>query len=208
MVFASRAEAGQHLGQRLKELGIQPDWVLGLPRGGVVVAAAVARELKAALDVLIVRKIGHPLHREFAVGAMAEGGVVVLDSAAAGSNPSVQRDLHQIIAEETQRLEAYRSLFHRTDLAGLAGKHVLLVDDGLATGATTEAAVLAARKQGALRIIVAAPVASTHAVARLRRIADEVVALWVDPNFDAVGRYYQVFDQTTDEEVLGLLKAA
>jgi predicted phosphoribosyltransferase len=90
----------------------------------------------------------------------------------------------------------------------LAGRTVLVVDDGLATGATTEAAILSAKAQKACKIIVAAPVASTHAVERLKRVADDVLALWVDPDFDAVGRYYDVFSQTTDEEVLGLLKAA
>ncbi len=208
MIFASREEAGQKLGQRLTELRIRSDVVLGLPRGGVVVAAEVARALHVPLDVLIVRKIGHPLHREFAVGAMAESGVVLLDEQVIGHNPIIRAELQDVLAEEQERLRSYQNRFHPGGASELKGKSVLLVDDGLATGATTEAAVQSARKQGARTITVAAPVASTSAVDRLRRVADEVVALCVDPEFDAVGRYYDVFSQTTDEEVLDLLKAA
>ena len=207
MQFASREDAGRRLGLRLRELNTQAKLVLGLPRGGVVVAAEVARELQLPLDVLLVRKIGHPLHREFAVGALAERGVVVLDQAAIGQIPVVREQLNEIIEEEKQRLQSYQARFPRIGMP-IAGQAVLLVDDGLATGATTEAAVLAARQHGALRITVAAPVASTNAVERLERVADDLVVLWADPDFDAVGRYYQVFAQTTDEEVLDLLKAA
>lgn len=182
--------------------------LLGLPRGGVVVAAEVARVLNLPLDVLIVRKIGHPLHREFAVGALAESGVVVLDEAVIGTSPIIRAELAEIIEEETQRLQSYQARFHHGNALSLVGRAVLLVDDGLATGATTEAAVLSARRQGARRVTVAAPVASTQAVERLHRIADDVLVGWADPDFDAVGRYYDVFPQTTDEEVLGLLKAA
>ena len=207
MTFASREDAGKRLGQWLREQGLQADAVLGLPRGGVVVAAEVARFLNLPLDVLIVRKIGHPLHREFAVGALAEGGVVILDDAVIGHNPIIRAELNEIIEEEKQRLLAYQSRFHNQP-PNLAGRTVLLVDDGLATGATTEAAILSAKGQNAQKVFVAAPVASTHAVERLKPVADDVLALWVDPDFDAVGRYYDVFSQTTDEEVLGLLKAA
>jgi putative phosphoribosyl transferase len=117
-------------------------------------------------------------------------------------------ELKEIIHEEKQRLEHQRALFHTEPFAEVRGKAVLLVDDGLATGATTEAAVLAARKQGALRVVVAAPVASHDAVRRLNKVADEVVALHVDDDFDAVGRYYGVFTQTSDSEVLAALREA
>jgi len=207
MMFASREEAGHRLGHYLKEEGVRAELVLGLPRGGVVVAAAVARVLRLPLEVVIVRKIGHPWHREFAVGALAENGIVVLDQAAVGTNPLMRGELSEIINEEEQRLRSYQARFHRDGFPDLVGKAVLVVDDGLATGATTEAAVLSIKKRQAGRIIVAAPVASTNAVERLRRVADEVRALLVDPDFDAVGRYYEIFSQTTDEEVLGLLKA-
>jgi putative phosphoribosyl transferase len=204
-MFASREEAGQKLGGRLKEQGVQAEVVVGLPRGGVVVAAAVARVMQLPLDVLVVRKVGHPWHREFAVGALAENDVVVFDEAVIGGNPVIRAALDEVVAEEQERLQSYQARFHGAASHGLAGKAVLIVDDGLATGATAEAAVLSARKQNARRIVVAVPVASTSAMTRLGRVADEVIALRVDPEFDAVGRYYEEFSQTTDEEVLGLL---
>jgi predicted phosphoribosyltransferase len=208
MVFASREDAGRQLGQMLKDRQVNCELVLGLPRGGVIVAAAVATVLNMPLDVLIVRKIGHPLHREFAVGALAEGDVVVLDERVVGSNPIIRFELQHIIAEEKERLLAYESRFHMASWLDLTARSVLLVDDGLATGATAEAAVLSARRRGARSAIVAAPVASTNAVTRLQPHADEVLAVVVDPDFEAVGSYYEAFAQTTDEEVLQLLNAA
>jgi predicted phosphoribosyltransferase len=201
MMFASREDAGRQLGRYLKHREIQADLVLGLPRGGAIVAAEVAHVLEVALGVLIVRKIGHPWHREFAVGAL-----VLLDEHVIGKNPLLRPELEQIIAEERERLQAYQLRFRQEQL-DLGGKAVLLVDDGLATGSTTEAAVASARKQGARKVMVAAPVASSSAVHRLRMVADEVASLFVDPDFDAVGRYYDVFTQTTDEEVIDALRA-
>ena len=206
-MFASREDAGLKLGQCLQDQGVRAGLVLGLPRGGVVVAAGVARALHLPLDVLLVRKIGHPGHREFAVGALAEHGVTLLDEDVIGANALLRAELEPIIKEEEQRLRSYQARFHPAGAPVLAGKTVLLVDDGLATGATMEAAVLSVRKQNALGIVVAAPVASTHAVERLARVADEVRVLRMDPDFQAVGQYYDVFTQTTDEEVLKLLKA-
>jgi predicted phosphoribosyltransferase len=208
MMFATREEAGRRLGHYLKSEGVQADLVMGLPRGGVVVAAEVAHILELPLDVLIVRKIGHPLHREFAVGALAENGVVILDEAVIASHPMALADLEEVVEEEKERLRIYQAKFHGTGNPNLTGKTVLLVDDGLATGATTEAAVLSAKKQDAGRVVVAAPVASQNAVDRLTRAADEVQVMYADPDFEAVGAYYDSFLQTTDEEVLELLKAA
>jgi putative phosphoribosyl transferase len=205
VMFASREDAGLRLGRYLQEQRVWADLVLGLPRGGVVVAAGVAHALHLPLNALVVRKIGHPWHREFAVGALAENGVVVLDDGAVGSNPMFRAKLEEIIQEEKERLRSYEARFHPAGAPDLRGKAVLLVDDGLATGATAEAAVLSARKRNASAIVVAAPVASTNAVERLARVADEVRVLCVDPAFDAVGRYYDVFSQTTDEEVLEVL---
>src|SRR6266850_3444395 len=206
-MFVSREDAGRRLGEYLKHEGIETDLVLGLPRGGVVVAAEVAHVLHAPLDVLIVRKIGHPLHREFAIGALAEHDIVLLDERLLGDNLLIRSQLDVVIREEKERLCDYQARFHFDGHASRDGKTVVLVDDGLATGSTTEAAVLSARKEGARKIIVAAPVASTNAVERLARVADEVRALWIDPDFDAVGRYYDNFSQTTDTEVLDLLRA-
>jgi len=205
MTFATRAEAGRLLGRYLEARKVQADLVLGLPRGGVIVAAEVARVLRLPLDVLIVRKIGHPWQREFAVGALAEPDIVLLDSSVANADPAIHRALKDIVHEEKERLAQYRATFHLGPLAAFQGKAVMLVDDGLATGATTEAAVLAARKQGAARVLVTTPVASEDAVRRLGKVAHEVIALHVDEDFEAVGRYYDIFDQTSDEEVLRAL---
>jgi putative phosphoribosyl transferase len=205
MMFASREDAGRQLGRCLQDQRVRADLVLGLPRGGVIVAAGVANALRLPLDVLIVRKIGHPFQREYAVGALAEHGVVVLDEQAIGRNPALRAELEAVIHEEKERLRSYEDRFHPAGAPDLTGKTVLLVDDGLATGATTEAAVLSVGKQKAQGVVVSAPVASTNAVQRLARIADEVRVLCVDPGFDAVGRYYDVFSQTTDEEVMEAL---
>jgi predicted phosphoribosyltransferase len=208
MRFASRRDAGQWLGQHLREQGVEADLVLGLPRGGVVVAAGVARALQRPLDVLIVRKIGHPWQREFAVGALAEPDVVIFDQTFKWKNPRERAELDDVIAEEKERLREYRSQFHASAAPALEGKIILIVDDGLATGATAEAAVLSAKQQKARRVIIAAPVASTHAVERLRRVADDVLVLFEDAGFGAVGQYYDEFTQTSDDEVMALLRAA
>ena len=207
MRFASRQDAGRRLGQHLDKQNVDVDLVLGLPRGGVVVAAEVARLLRCPLDVLVVRKIGHPLHREFAVGALAEPDIVIFDEESLSQIPVPRSQLDKVAAEEITRLREYRQLFHHSPAPVLRDKIVLLVDDGLATGATAEAAVLSARQHSARRIIVAAPVASMNAVERLRRVADDVLALVVDPDFAAVGQYYDEFSQTSDEEVIALLRA-
>ena len=207
MTFASRSEAGQRLGRHLVEQNVRADLVLGLPRGGVVVAAEVARILKCPLDVLVVRKIGHPGHREFAVGALAEESTLVLDEEVINRTGVSPADLQEVIAEEMARLSEYQARFLRANRPLLKDKIVLIVDDGLATGATTEAAVRSAKNRGAAQVIVAAPVASDNALERVGRVADKVIALMVDPDFDAVGRYYRSFPQTTDEEVQAILKA-
>lgn len=207
MAFASRHDAGHKLGRFLSNEGIEVDVVIGLPRGGVLVAAEVARVLQRPLETLVVRKIGHPLHREFAVGAMAEGGVVLLDERSLGPNPVVRGRLAEVIKEEKERLWQYQLKFHPRGRFDFRDKTVLLVDDGLATGLTMEAAVSSAKKQGAGKSFVAVPVASPSAIQRLKEVADDVMALIVDPDFEAVGAYYASFSQTTDEEVVDLLRA-
>lgn len=203
MRFASREAAGRELGQYLAARGIEAEMVAGLPRGGVVVAAEIARVLQLPLRALVVRKIGHPRVREFAVGALAESDVVVLDDSSFGAR---RAELDGIIADERERLRDYQTRFHQPGERALAGGCVLIADDGLATGATAEAAVLSARKQQAGMVIFAVPVASAEGMARLQTVADEVVALEVDSGFSAVGQYYDDFPQTTDHEVVALLK--
>ncbi len=203
MIFLSREEAGIQLGRLLRGKGIIADMVLGLPRGGVVVAAAVADLIECPLDVLVVRKIGHPLNREFALGAMAEDGTLLQDLTAEWANSP---ELAAVIAEEKERLASYSARFHPGGPPQLKDKRVLIVDDGLATGATMEVAVRSARKQAAAQVSVAIPVASDTGNARLAKVADRVIAVIEDPGFRAVGHYYQSFEQTTDDEVLRLLE--
>lgn len=208
MRFTSRNAAGVALGRYLADRKVSADVVVGLPRGGVVVAAEVARILNLPLDVLVVRKIGHPHFREFAVGALAEDGVVVLDQDMLSTNPAAHEPLDQIITEETLRLRDYERRFHQGGKHELAGRRIVIVDDGWATGATAEAAVKSAQRSRACWVGVAAPVASSPAVERLLPLADEVFVLCNDPEFSAVGSYYDEFAQTTDAEVTMLLAVA
>ena len=171
-------------------------------------AAEVARELKLPLDVLVVRKIGHPFQREFAVGALAEPDVVSLNEESLRDFPLVQSALDGVVAEEKIRLLEYRRRFHLSEMPPLEGKNILLVDDGLATGATAEVAAISVRRQNAKRILIAAPVSSPQTVERLRRVADEILVLFEDFDFQAVGQYYENFRQTTDDEVIESLRAA
>ena len=207
MTFASREDAGQKLGRHLLNQGLEVDVVVGLPRGGVVVAAEIAHLLQRPLEILVVRKIGHPQHREFAVGALAENDVVLLNEKVIGSSETTRAGVSEIIREEQERLSQYRSKFHQPQKYDFCDKSVLIVDDGLATGATMEAAVLSARRQGARKVMVAAPVGSRSAILKLEHFADAVFAVVSDPGFQAVGAYYETFSQTNDEEVLDLLKA-
>ena len=206
MIFASRAEAGRLLGEYLQSRKVRVDLVLGLPRGGVIVAAEVVRALDVPLDVLVVRKIGHPQQREFAVGALAEPDVALLDRAVIRAEPALHRALQEIIRDEQECLHQQQQLYRPGGPLPLAGKAVLVADDGLATGATSEAAVLAARKLKATSVAVAAPVASGDAVRRLGHVANDLFVLEVDEELEAVGCYYAVFEQATDEEVLAALR--
>jgi putative phosphoribosyl transferase len=207
MPFASRHDAGQKLGRHLLNEGVEVDVVVGLPRGGVVVAAEVAHVLHRPLETLVVRKIGHPLHREFAVGALAECEVVLLNEESIGTDPSVRERLADVIEEEEERLLQYQLRFHPSGRSDFRDKTVLLVDDGLATGATMEAAILSARRQGARKVVVGVPVASASAIIRLERVASDIFTVVMDPGFESVGSHYVTFPQTEDEEVMDLLRA-
>jgi putative phosphoribosyl transferase len=206
-VYANRAEAGRLLGAAVKErLDAQPAIVLALPRGGVPVAVPVAAALGAPLDVLVVRKVGVPSQPELAMGAVAAGGVTIRNDEVLAMLPGAARDFEAVAAEERaevgRRERAYRG--QRPPLA-LAGLTAVLVDDGIATGATLRAAVGAARRLGAARVVVAVPVASREALATLEEEADEVVCLQVPQFFLAVGGCYADFPQLTDAEVRALL---
>jgi len=207
-VFADRASAGRALAKRLAGYADRDVLVLGLPRGGVPVAYEVAKALRAELDVMIVRKVGAPFQPELALGAVASGGVVVINEeiVALGENEaSVRRYAQEAIREVASRERKFRGDRPPLDLKD---RTVILVDDGAATGASMIAAVRATRALGAERIIVALPVAPEDTVAKLERDADEVVCLAIPEFFRAVGDWYADFSQTEDSEVVELLARA
>lgn len=206
--FTNRAEAGVALAAELHHYAGRADLiVLGLPRGGVPIAAAVARALGARLDVFVVRKLGVPGHRELAMGAIASGGSQVLNQGVIDALHVTDADIRAVAAEERRELErrerAYRG--DRPPLA-LANQMVVLVDDGLATGSTMLAAVQAIRQQKPARIVVAVPVASQSASVKLRQAADEVICVRIPKSFSAVGEWYVDFAETSDDEVRDCLK--
>ena len=207
--FLNRFEAGWLLAAALAKEGDQPGViVVALPRGGVPVGFEIARALYAPLDVLPVRKLGMPGHRELGIGAIAAGGVKVLDEAYIKEMNIPADAIERVAAEETQRLAQQEHLFRLGPKQDLSGRTVILVDDGLATGWTMRAAVKAARKQGAARVVVAVPVCSRQGRMDLSHEADEVVCLATPDPFFAVGAWYEDFSQTSDEEVRNLLSAA
>lgn len=183
--------------------------VLGLPRGGVPVAYEVAEALYAPLDVFIVRKLGLPYHEELAIGAIASGGVRVLNDEVVAMYGIDQAMLAEVIAKESKELQR-RELLYRNNrpLLNLTGKIAVLADDGLATGATMKAAVAAVRKHNPAQVIVAVPVGAYESCESLKYDADEVVCAEIPRHFFAVGLWYQDFTQTTDEEVRELLERA
>lgn len=205
--FADRRDAGRQLATRLERWRNAPGLiVLGLPRGGVPVAAEVASALGAPLDVCTARKLGAPDQPEFAIGAIAGGGVVVLHHATIADLGLSDAAVQRIRASEEEELRRREHLYRgdRPPLA-LAGRTVIIVDDGIATGATMEAVLLAIRAQHPAAIVVAAPVASGDAAARLEQLADSCVFVHVPGDFMAVGAWYHDFDQTEDDEVRALL---
>jgi predicted phosphoribosyltransferase len=178
---------------------------MALPRGGVPVAYEVAQALHAPLELMIVRKLGHPLHPEFAIGAIASGGVVVMNPGERIPAFAVERIVERERAELARREILYRGSAPAPEIRG---HEIILVDDGLATGATMSAAVAALKQLAPAKVIVAVPVGSPESVAMLRRQCDEVVCLQAPEGFRAVGEWYRDFSQTSDEEVTQLLEQA
>ena len=206
-VFANRREAGRILAEALRKYAGRGDVVvLGLPRGGVPVAAEVARALGTPLDVLVVRKLGAPGQEELAIGAIGEGGVRVLHAGLVRSLGLREPDLERITAREERELER-RVAAYRGGHGALPveGKTVIVVDDGVATGATMRAGLRALRVMGAAKLVAAAPVGAEDSVAALAEDADDVVVPQTPAWFTAVGRWYEDFGQTTDDEVRRLL---
>ena len=210
MIFKNRAEAGRQLAARLTEYAGRSDVVvLGLPRGGVPVAFEVATRLAAPLDLLLVRKLGVPGHAELAMGAIAAGGVKVLHRTLIKDLDIPNSLVEQTAVRERLELERRDRLLRGVEPFPVVRDHtVIIVDDGLATGATMEAAILAVREMKPACIVAAAPVGAQDTCDRIAEFADRVVCLEIPEPFSAVGLWYDDFAQTSDDEVQRLLREA
>ncbi len=204
--FRNRREAGERLARRLASMGLVRPIVLALPRGGVPVAAEVARELGAPLDVIIIRKLGVPYQPELAMGAVGEGGVLVLNHAVLRDSGVGVRDAARVEARERDEVARRAARLRGTRaMQTLEGRTAVIVDDGIATGATARAAVQVARAHGATRVVLAVPVAPPDTVRELAIDSDAVVALETPEPFFGVGQWYDDFSQVSDEQVRALL---
>ncbi|MGZ4619771.1 MAG: phosphoribosyltransferase, partial [Frankiaceae bacterium] len=208
MLFSDRNEAGRRLAEKLAGLRRQDVVVVGLPRGGVPVAAEVAKGLDADLDVIVVRKLGVPYQRELAFGAVGEDGVMVFNRDVVELAGLTEQQIAEVVtrerAEVARRAERLRG---RPARVPLAGRTVVIVDDGIATGATARVACQVARTHGAARVVLAVPVGPPDVEVRLRSDADAVVCLHTPPEFFAVGQFYRDFPQLSDDAVVALLRA-
>lgn len=205
MMFTDRIEAGRRLAVALEGMVPADALILGIPRGGVIVAAEVARALGRTLDIEVVRKIGAPGNPEYAIAAVDADGEIIGGGGTTADARYLQRAAESVSEEIRRRVSVYRGDRPAPSVAGLS---VVLVDDGVATGLTLIAAVRSLRRRGAAHITVAVPVASSSAEQMLHQVADEVVILWVDPHLSSVGQYYTHFGQVSDAEVVATLRAA
>jgi predicted phosphoribosyltransferase len=206
--FANRREAGAELAAKLKRYAGRNDVVvLALPRGGVPVAYEVAEALDAALDIFLVRKLGMPGHREYAIGAIASGGVRILSEDVVRAYGVPAEAIETIAREEQAELERREREYRQgAPLINLRDRNVIVVDDGLATGSTMRAAVQAVRQHQPARVIVAVPVGAPESCNELADVADETVCAHTPEPFRAVGLWYRDFSETTDDEVRSLLR--
>jgi len=208
MIFSNREEAGKILGVKVKEKGYGKDsLVLGIPRGGVVVAKEVAKILKCELDIIIPRKLRSPFNPELAFGAISDDESIVIDESLVSllniSKEYIEQEKKTQLEEIKRRRKKYKM---DKLLPDMKGKTVILVDDGIATGATMKAGVISVKKKKPEKIIVAIPVASPQSVEELKEITDEVICLYAPAYFAAVGQFYTEFSQTSDDEVIEILK--
>jgi predicted phosphoribosyltransferase len=210
VIFRNRTDAGRQLAAKLAKYAGRSDVVvLALPRGGVLVAFEVAREINAILDIFLVRKLGVPFHKELAMGAIASGGVLVRNEGVVRSLKIPDEVFDSVADEEQQELERREHSYRdNRPPVEVKGRIVILVDDGLATGSTMRAAAAALREQGPERIVVAVPVSSLETCDEFRAEVDEVVCAATPEPFEGVGKWYEDFSQTTDEKVRELLETA
>lgn len=208
--FTDRREAGVRLAQAVLPLGLADPVVLALPRGGVPVGYEVAKALRAPLDILLVRKIGAPGHEEYGIGALVDGAAaqVVIDEALARMVGADQVYIDRQVARELREVERRRAAYCTGAPVPIAGRSVIVVDDGIATGATVRAALMALGKAGVARVVLAVPLAPSDTLRNLQPLCDEIVCLSSPEPFYAVGAHYRDFSQTEDEEVVRLLADA
>ncbi len=206
--FADRAEGARALAEKLQNLKGQADTiVLGLPRGGVVTAAVVAEELALPLDIIVARKIGAPMSPELAVGALTADGAVHLNKPLMKTLRVTEEDVAATIEAEREEAQRRQTTYRGDRLPlDMKNKVVVLVDDGIATGATVKAGVVAARKAGAKEVIVAVPVLPAETVNEMEAVADSVVYVMAPDDFMAVGQFYRDFPQVEDEEVIAIME--
>ncbi|MCD6528692.1 phosphoribosyltransferase [Candidatus Bathyarchaeota archaeon] len=206
-MFSDRKEAGEILAEKLKKLRLENPVVLAIPRGGVVVGYEVARKLKAPLDVIVPRKLGAPGNPELAIGAVAEDGTIILDSSLIDylevDEEYIKKEKERQVKEIKRRLNVYRGRFSRLEIER---RDVVIVDDGIATGATIRAAIASVRKRKPASLTLAVPVAPPSTIEKLREEVDRIVCVSTPEPFFAIGQFYTDFRQTTDEEVIQLLE--
>lgn len=208
MIFKDRADAGRQLAEKLINFQGRPDTiVLGLPRGGVVTAFEIAKKLSLPLDIIVPRKIGAPFDPELAVGAITEDGSLVLNHEILDNLGLRINDLQTTIDREKQEAARRLSLYRqgRQELK-LKGKTVILVDDGVATGATMEAAIASVKSRGARAVIIAIPVAPPQAIDEFKKQVDDVISLLITDHFWGISSFYEHFAQTQDDQVIDLMK--
>jgi putative phosphoribosyl transferase len=209
MHFTDRRDAGRRLAEQLGHLAGQDVVVLGLPRGGVPVAAEVAKSLRAPLDIVLIRKLGVPFQPELGMGAIGEGGVYVVNDEVVRAARITDSELAEVQARETRELERRARVYRRgRQRVPVTGRTVVVVDDGLATGSTARAACLVVRAEGVARVVLAVPVAPYDWTSRLADVADELVCLDTPRDFFGIGQFYGDFTQTGDEEVVTCLDQA
>lgn len=208
-MFVSRRQAGTQLASRLKKIKMKDPIVLALPRGGVPVGFEISKALKAPLDVVIVRKIGAPLHPEFGIGAVTEDGFYLLDPKNVEESGATPQQINEILKQEKAEVDRRKRIYRdNIPLPDLYNRTVILTDDGMATGVTAKVAVEYLNKQAPHQIIVAVPACSPRTASELRPKVDELIALNESDLFFAVGQFYEEFEQLTDEQVLNILRSS
>lgn len=207
MQFADREEAGTLLADKLADYKQTDSIIIALPRGGVVTGVAVAQKLKLPFDILIVRKIGSPFNAEYGIGAIAEDGTTYIDEETVMRYEIPHQTINKIIKQEKSEIERRIVLYRNgKKQQAVQGKNVLLVDDGLATGASATAAILSLRRKNPAKLMLAVPGCPQDVADEMKKLADEFISLIMPPHFEAVGQLYKKFPQVSDEEVLEFLK--